>query len=254
MRHSIIKKHLSKVVGVVAWLLIWQLAAYFKDNLYIFPSPKDTLQAFFRLSKERAFFESIALTLYRVFAGFSISLVFGVVLGVFSGLNHWVRDFLKPIITVIRATPVISVIIIIILLAKSSNTPIVVGVFMCFPIIWTNTYEGILNTDKKLLEMAHCFQVSRKNIIKGIYLPSVRPYLISGVMASIGIAWKVTVASEVIGFTRNSIGRSLYESKMYAETPDVFAWTLVVVILSFIFEYFIKYLLKKFNKVGVSSD
>jgi NitT/TauT family transport system permease protein len=139
-------------------------------------------------------------------------------------------------------------------MAKSSNTPMVVGFFMCFPIIWTNTYEGIKNTDPKLLEMAHCFQVPKKEIIKGIYLPSVRPYLISGIMASIGIAWKVTVASEVISFTKNSIGRSLYESKMYAETPDVFAWTLVVVLLSFMFEYLIKSFLRRFNQVGGYHD
>lgn len=254
MKLSTIKSNIPKVVGVAVWLILWQTVALIENNIYIVPTPLQTMKTLIGLLDDVKFLKSIMTTLLRVFSGFFLSVSFGVVFGVFSGLSKWVHDIIKPVIVIFKATPVISVILMISLWVESNYVPIVIAFLMCFPIVWTNTFQGISQTDRKLLEMAKCFDVSSKDVLKGIYLPSVRPYVVAGITTAIGISWKVTVAAEVISFPRFAIGKKLYESKIYAETPDVFAWTFVVICLSFAFEYIVKYYLKQFESPGVLYD
>ena len=72
--------------------------------------------------------------------------------------------------------------------------------------------------------------------LRNIYIPAVKPYLRSAVVTGAGFAFKSGVAAEVIGSPAFSIGRKLYESKIYLETEQLFAWTAVIIILSVVFE------------------
>lgn len=255
MKNSIIRNNYVKIIGIVMWLMIWEAISLAVDNVNVLPSPYQTYKALSLLMFEIKFFKSIAFTLYRVFLGFFISVVSGIALGVVSGLNDWVHDLLNPIIVTVKSTPVISVILIVILWSKSGNAPIIISFLMTFPMIWTNTVQGIKATDKKILEMARSFQVRKTSIIKNIYLPSIRPFVLSGITYAVGISWKVTVAAEVISHPKFGIGSRLYESKIYIAVDEVFAWTFIVILFSFVFEYAIKYWLKKLDKSrGVYSD
>ena len=69
-----------------------------------------------------------------------------------------------------------------------------------------------------------------------IYFPQTKPFFKSACITGLGLAWKSGIAAEVISTPKLSIGRSLYESKLYIETPELFAWTLTVIILSIIAE------------------
>ena len=74
--------------------------------------------------------------------------------------------------------------------------------------------------------------------IRYIYLPSVIPYFSASVKAALGLAWKSGIAAEVISLPDGSIGERGYEAKIYLSTPDLFAWTLVIIVLAFLFERF----------------
>jgi len=115
---------------------------------------------------------------------------------------------------------------------------------MCFPIVWTNTVIGIKNTDIKLLEMCKLYNIKKFRIIKSVYSYSALPYIKAGMISALGICWKVTSAAEVLSLPKYSIGRFLYDSKVYLEIPDLFAWTIIIVILSFMFEKFLKTIFK----------
>ena len=109
---------------------------------------------------------------------------------------------------------------------------------MVFPIVYSNVLEGIRNTDGKLLEAADIYRVRRVKRIRYIYLPSVIPYFSASVKAALGLAWKSGIAAEVISLPDGSIGERVYEAKIYLSTPDLFAWTLVIIVLAFLFERF----------------
>ena len=72
--------------------------------------------------------------------------------------------------------------------------------------------------------------------LKKIYIPSLKPYMRSAVSTGAGFVFKIGIAAEVIGSPAFSIGRKHYESKIYLESSQLFAWTAIIIVLSIIFE------------------
>ncbi len=249
MMASIIKnKKIQSLFFILFWLLLWEVAAKIVDKPVILPTIGQTLRALFAMAQHGEFYHHVALSLLRVFWGVGASIIIGIVLGIFSGLYDFVYRFFNPIMSVIKATPVVSFIILALVWMKTDNIPVFVCFLMCVPIIWTNVVQGVRDTDKRLLQMCHVYQISKFRMIREVYLPSVRGYIFSSIAASIGIGWKSTVAAEVIARPEISIGGGMYETKIYLETDNLFALTLVVIVLSFIIEYAIKNLLNNFSK------
>lgn len=225
-----------RALTVLFWMILWQWGSMVVGSDLILPSPMSTLQALGTIFLEQEFWGDVGWTLLRVFGGIAISILVGYVLGVICGLWQGVYCLVKPVATILRTLPIVSVIILINLWVKSGWVPLVVSFMVCFPIVWTNVVEGIWRTDLKLLEMAQVFGVSIYRVVRGIYLPSVRPYLRAAVMNAIGMGWKATVTAEVLANALPSMGMELYYSKIYLETPTLFAWTLVLVAASFAIE------------------
>ena len=111
-----------------------------------------------------------------------------------------------------------------------------ISFLMVLPVIYTNILEGIRQTDRKILEMAKVFRVNLRRQIRYIYVSQVLPYFLSACRLSLGMCWKAGVAAEVIGVPSGSIGEKLYNAKIYLNTPDLFAWTIVIIVISFVFE------------------
>ena len=107
---------------------------------------------------------------------------------------------------------------------------------MVFPVIYTNTLNGIRSTDRGLLEMAAVFGMSPWVKLWYIYVPQAMPYFRAGCSVALGLCWKAGTAAEVIGIPDRSIGEKLYNAKVYLNTSELFAWTLVIVLASLIFE------------------
>ncbi len=249
MRISTIKNSkIQNFIFMLFWLLIWELAAKIISIPVILPSVEQTIQALITMGKQLSFYQNVGLTLFRVFAGVGLSIVLGILLGMLSGLYAPVYRFLNPVMSVIKSTPVVSFIILALVWMKTDSIPIFVCFLMCVPIIWTNVTQGIIDTDKKLLQMCSIYKVKYIRVIKDVYIPSVRGYIFSSIAASIGIGWKATVAAEVLARPEISMGGGMYNAKIYLQTENLFALTLAVIILSFIFEYIIKNFLNKLSK------
>lgn len=116
---------------------------------------------------------------------------------------------------------------------------------MVLPVIYANVLGGIEATDQKLLEMAQVFQIPVNRQIRYLYVPQVMPFFQSGCAVALGLCWKAGVAAEVIGMPQGSIGEKLQQAKVYLDTPDLFAWTLVIVLISLSFEKAFLALLRK---------
>ena len=96
--------------------------------------------------------------------------------------------------------------------------------------------------------MARVFRMSFWNRLRGIYLPALEPHCLSGCRSALGLCWKAGVAAEVIGVCGGSVGGMLYDAKVYLEIGDLFAWTLVIVLLSVGFEWAFTRLLRRLLK------
>lgn len=247
------KKNLNKIFVFLFWLGVWQIVhLIIKQEVYV-PSP---YSVFLKLKEQvfmLHFWESVFYSIYRVLFGMAISVVLGLIAAVASSMNRYIHDLLKPLMIAIKSTPVLSFIIIALLWFSSSNVPIFICFLMCFPVIWTNVLAGIENVDKNLLDMAKLYRVKKLLILKRIYFPSVLPYFSAACVTSLGLGWKVSVAAEVLSHPKKSIGSNLYSAKVYLDSAELFAWTIVVILLSMIFEYLFSAIVKG-NKMKRRAD
>ncbi len=242
---AVAKKTLVALGVFAFWVLVWQLVYIFVGKDIIIPSPLDTAKRIWELVFTPSFWKITGSSVLRILIGYLCGVVGGVFLAVLTNASKFAYALLRPVISIARATPVASLTVIIIVWVTNQQVPLFIVGLMVFPIIWGNTFEGIKNTDKKLLEMAKSFSVSRMSAFLHIYVPSVYPYFIAGASASLGLAWKSGIAAEILGSTQGSVGQQLNDAKVYLDSAGKFAWTVVVIVLSIIFERLIISLLHK---------
>ena len=250
MLTSILKKIGKKLIIALIWLGIWQILSAIVGLSVALPSPAETFTELCRLIVTEDFIISVILSVTRIITGFVAGLLLGCITGTLSAFSGFANELLSPVTSIIKATPVASFIILAIMFIKTGNVPSFSTALMVFPFIYSNIKTGIKETDRQLLEMADAFGVSAGKKIRNIYIPSVKPYFISAATTAIGLAWKAGIAAEVICNPKLSIGNGIYESKIYLETPRMFAWTAVVIVLSIILEKTIVLILKR----GVTDD
>lgn len=238
-------KIIKKIGILIFWILIWHICSVFINEELLLPSPIQVLKSLTLLMGKFYFWKSVLSSVVRVIIGIFLSVIVGILLGLTAGLNKFFEELLEPLIITVKATPVISIIIIALVWFSSSNVVIFTAILICFPIVYTNVIQGVKSIDKSLIQMAAVFKVKRKYVLKDIYLPSIKNYIVSGILMCMGIGWKVSVASEVLSIPRYSIGLNLLSAKTTLETAELFAWTIVVVILSFMFEKVFKYYLQR---------
>ena len=143
-----------------------------------------------------------------------------------------VRVFVDPVMQLIRAMPVASFVILALLWVSGSNLSVVVSFTHVLPVVYAGVLAGIADTDPQLLEMARVYRLSWTARLRYIWLPGIFPSFCESCIAAMGMCWKSGVSAEVIGLPDHSVGDALYRAKITLSTPDVFAWTLVIVLLS----------------------
>lgn len=236
LKNSITSNRYYKIFAILFWMIIWQLLACLINQPLYLPSPLEAFKSLGTLSTQTLFWRSILMTMIRVLVGLALSIALGLVLAILSSVISALEGLLEPLITTMKATPIMSVIILALVWLKADFVPIFVCVLLCFPIIYTNVLEGVKNVDVNLLEMAKLYKVRRRRVFFGITIPSIKPYLFSSIMVCIGFSWKSVVTAEVLSSPKYSMGYNLYSTKLYLDTAGLFAWTIVIVCFSLLLE------------------
>ncbi|MBK5253053.1 MAG: ABC transporter permease subunit [Peptostreptococcaceae bacterium] len=233
-----------KIWTVVFWIIVWESIAILNSDNFLFVSLVDVSKRLVVLAGESEFWMSIGYSSLRIFLGIFISIITALVLAPLSHKTNWVKSLLYPLLVTIKSIPVASFIIFALVFISSNNLSILISVLIGFPIIYTNLLNGIENVDKNLIEMSKIFEI--KGIKKAIYVyvPEVKSYFTAGLNLAIGMCWKAGIAAEVIGIPDGSIGEQLYLAKIQLDTADILAFTIVIIIVSIIFE---KVILKLFD-------
>ncbi|MBR3018634.1 MAG: ABC transporter permease subunit [Clostridia bacterium] len=242
---SSVKNIVRRLMIAFFWIGVWWGIAKFVGLPKLLPGPVETALAFMRLCGTEAFWRSVGFTLLRVALGYCFAVIAGVLLAVGC---HWVKGMdalLSPLRTVIRATPVSSFILLVWLWLKRAHVPVFISFLMVLPIIWTATQEALGAVDGDLKEMAFMYRFSRWKKARYLYAPSVKPAFMAACLTGLGFAWKSGIAAEVIALTPDSVGKHLSDAKNYLEYPDLFAWTLTVILLSMALEAGLKALARK---------
>ncbi len=199
-------------------------------------TPLEVVKRLFTLVLENDFWRTLLFSFSRIVLGFALAFALGCLLGVLSGKWPLLETLLWPYVITIKTVPVASFIIISLIFFSARQLSTFISFLMVFPVIYSNVLEGIRSTDRELLEMGQVFHIPWGRRLGYIYLPHLKPFLFSACSVALGMSWKSGVAAEVIGVAAGSIGEKLYESKVYFMTEDLLAWTVVIVLVSVLFE------------------
>ncbi len=239
------KSLFEKIFSIVIALCVWHLASILIDSEILLVSPIKVLKRFWELIFEAEFLSALGFTFKRITLGFFGGFICGSILALFAGKFKVVETLLWPYMMTIKSVPVASFVVIALIWLTGSNLSVFISFLMVLPIVYTNILEGIRSIDPKLTETADVFKMSFWRRLKFIWLPSLKPFVLSAVKLSVGLGWKSGVAAELIGYPQGSVGEALYYSKLYLETADLFAWTVAIVTVSVLFDKLLVFLLKK---------
>ena len=227
-----LKGVLRSAAAVLFWLLVWQTASLLVGLELLLPAPLTVFARLGELAVTAEFWQTALLSLGRVALGLVWGVVLGAVPAALSCTFRWADTLVSPAVGVVRATPVASFILLVLLWTERGQVPVIISALMVLPIVYGNVTRGIREIDPKLLELARVYRFSRWKTIRLVVLPGVRPYFFSAVTTALGLAWKSGVAAEALCWPKIAIGTEIYYTKLNFETADLFAWTLAVILLS----------------------
>jgi NitT/TauT family transport system permease protein len=223
---------LWSVLGVLIIVAFWELAALAVNTDLILPGPRAVFAALLGLLPQASFWRAVLGTLIRVILALLISVPLGIVAGFCIGLSKRLNLLLQPLMTLISATPVMALILILFLMLGTDRTPIFASFLVIFPIMANNTAAALRRTDRELLEVCLVYGVGFWGQVRVLYLPSIAPALAGGLSSAMAMAWKVVVAAEVLVQPLRAMGTGMQAAKSLLETPELFAWTLVTLALA----------------------
>lgn len=239
-----VKKIFGKVLIVALYVLIWQGLSILVDSTLLLPSPAETAKSFVRILRDGEAWIAVGMTFLRILAGFALGCIAGVLLAVLTANSRLARLLLSPLRTVVKTTPITSFALILLISVVSNLVPVVVSMIMVIPLIWHATETAILTRDPKLEEMGTLYWTWWKRL-RYVTIPQVMSAFGAAATTALGFAWKAVITAEILALPAFGVGNELYLCKLYVEYADLFAWTLLVVLLAVGMEWAFRMLWKR---------
>jgi NitT/TauT family transport system permease protein len=253
MKRFITKKRLLNIASVLFLLALWKILALYFHSAFIIPQPEDTFLTVLQLFTDKDFLVVAGSTVLRGLVGFIISFFLGLVTGIFAGISPGFNAFITPLLVTVRSVPVISLILLALIWFDPGTVPVFIALLTMFPFICTNVSDGIRSVDPGLVEMAVFYKVNKRRIITGVYLPAIVPFIISGASSAMGIGWRAIIIGEVLSQPVYGIGTRMQVAQTFLNVDAVIAWTLIAILISFVFEKMIRWGERKIEKWRVGT-
>ncbi len=231
------RKFLLPLAVLCFWIIVWAILALVINKEVFLPSPVSVGRVLLSLITLPQYWLSIGTSLAHVLIGFLLGCAFGLLLAVLCFKSVIANALFSPVLSVIRAVPVASFIILALFLIGTEKVPSFTAFLMVAPIVFGNTLSGLRAADKDLHEVCTLYRFGMWKTVRLLYLPALRPYFFAAARTSIGMAWKAGIAAEVLCTSlSNTIGGQIYNAKNYLEISEVFAWTITVICISMLIE------------------
>ena len=245
------KATLFTVLSLAFWIGIWAFAAWRVGVPFILPTPASVFRDLFALFGTKTLYRALLRSLLSLVIGFVSGVYLGTLFAIPSAYVKLFDSFVSPIFVIIRATPVASFIIIAWVFLSNRVLPGFICLLMVAPIVWSSLTEGIRSLDPALFEVTKVYRFDDFKTFRLYLFPSLSPFLSSGLSTALGLGWKSVVATEILVRTPDSLGYMIWDAKAWnVDTSALFAWTLVVILVSILLDALILLL---FGRSGVRS-
>ena len=237
------QKAIAATCAVAFWLLVWHVVSLCVGSELVLVSPVKVVQTLFTVIFDPDFLKTVWYSAARILGGFFTALTLGTVLGWVASRFWVVETLLRPITPPLKPR-------------RSRRSS-----FWCccgFPEKFVRHHLHADGLPRHLHERLRGHPQRRRRIARNgagfqalsqqkaaLHLPAaVAPFFVSACSVSLGLCWKSGIAAEVIGTPDGSIGAVFYQAKIFLQTSELLAWTVVVVAVSVAFEKLFMLLLR----------
>ena len=244
------KENFCKIISPFFLILAWYAVAAIIRAPLILPFPHSVLIRLYELAASGLFWKAFAFTFLRVIIAFLISMLAGFFTGLLAADSRSFAAFIDFPLNLIRATPVIALILPALFWFTSNIVPVFVAVLVCLPLVTSSAQKGFAHTPENLEKL---FKAESRGFtgIKAFFyirLPAAGPALASAAESAFGLAWKVVAAGEVLSIPRYGTGSLMQQAQVHLETCDVLAVTLALIVISYVCQkYIVKIIKKRYN-------
>lgn len=217
---------------VVAAVAVWYIAALCADSSLIVPRPHEVFALTFRLLGSGSTWIALLATAARGVAAFALSVAFAMALGLLCGSFGKCAGAVNAVVTFLRALPTVSIILLLLLLLRSTLVPVAVAFLVVFPIVYS-AFRREFERNGDLFDICRVYRVGKRKLARYVLLPLMLGELPDQCRDNLPLAIKVVVAGEVLALPLSGIGREMYRAKVNLMTANVVALTLLTLALCF---------------------
>lgn len=248
---------IKPVFVIIFWILLWLAISLLANNSIILPSPVEVIETALSSITTYNFWLTVFGSVIRIITGFILSCLIGTVLSVICNKAKIVEELTSPVMQFTKSAPIVCFIVILLVWFGIELLDFITVLIAVVPIFYFAVNEALKNRDKKIVDMLHVYNVSKKTIWRVFEWPGIRPYFNQASKTGIGVAWKSAVTAQMIGIVANTIGEKVYLSKITLDSSNLIMWMIIVVILGWACEKLISLIIKKltnFWKTTVKPD
>lgn len=233
----------TSVSLTILLLILWQIVSVL--NVFppmIIPSLESVVTNFAEQINNGILLSDLSVSLSRVLRGYLFGCLIGLSVGVLMGVSSFANRFLSGILDGIRQVPGLAWFPIIILWFGVGDLSKIVliakGAF--FPVL-LNTIDGIHNTDKGYLEVAHLYGVKKFDLIKNVYFPSAVPFVFVGLRLGISMAWMSVVAAEMLA-SSEGLGYRISNAQQLMRASELIVDMIVIGVVGWLLDRLLRVL------------
>lgn len=226
------KNTLWKLLATLLALGLWQAVALAIGEELILVTPVKVFLRLFTIWQTEGFFSALLLSFLRITLGFILAFLIGIILAVLAGKLHVIEILLSPYMTAVKAVPVASFIVLAYVWFSASSLSAFIAFLIVLPTVYSHLLSAIKSMPKEMKEMLFAFDVPFSKRLFTVFLPYLRPFVLSACALGTGLAWKSGVAAEIITMPSDSIGNLIYYANLWLQSVDLYAYTVLLVLLS----------------------
>ncbi len=238
------------ILSILLLLIIWQVASIKVDSQILLPGVNDVIVKLFGLIVSKNFLYEVLSTVIRAFDSFVIIVVTATILGTLAGKYKVLGWFITPILTVLKTTPVMSVILLAFIWFETGTVPVFSAFLMGFPIMYMMMEGAVENLEVEMDQMCYLYGFTKSQKIRYYIVPTLARSFSLGARQTLSMVWKVVVAAEVLTIPKFGVGAKMQFAQIQLETSEVFSWTLIAILLSAIGDYIFSLIEKLIIKIS----
>ena len=227
-------KYLPTLLLISILLLGWQLLALLVGLPDLVPQVPRLILTLADLFTSETFYLSVAATVSRGIAGMLLSLFAAIGVAFLFNWSEKVDELFHPLLTIMRSVPAISFILLALIFLNAESIPLLIAFLTMFPLLAENLAKGIKNQREGLLTMARQFRIGRWNKLTQVIYPQLKPFLYSGLASASGFGWRAIIMGEVLAQCTPGIGGEMKKAQSFIEVPELMAWTIVAILISYL--------------------